>query len=94
MSLSNRLDHFINIKPFLTDPNQSMTYDSASKSSSLIDSELSWWGPKALCIYMSHICITAVTTALGHAKSSSRTMEHYCITSYDRLAKCDLHVII
>jgi hypothetical protein len=24
---------------------------------SLVHSELSWWGLKALCIYMSHICM-------------------------------------
>jgi hypothetical protein len=34
-------------------------------SSSLVHIELSWWGlGKALCIYMSHTCIIAVTAAL------------------------------
>jgi hypothetical protein len=37
-----------------------------SYACSLVHSELSWWDSKALCIYMSHICIMAVTTALDH----------------------------
>jgi hypothetical protein len=38
-----------------------------SYACSLVHSELSWWGlQKLFCIYMSHICIIAVTTALDH----------------------------
>jgi hypothetical protein len=63
------------LRPHVTRERNNWQGSSSSSSSSgiysyacsLVHSELSWWGlKKATCNCMSHICITAVTTALGH----------------------------
>jgi hypothetical protein len=46
--------------------------DNSTHAFSLVHNELSWWGLKALCIYISHICIVAVTTALDHHQAIMR----------------------
>jgi hypothetical protein len=67
--------------------------DSSSSSSSgiysyacsLVQSELSWWDSKALCIYMSHTRIMAVTTVL-YISSTYQGNDEYDTCSF--LAVC------
>jgi hypothetical protein len=52
-------------------------------------SELSWSGLKSFCLYMSHMCIVAVTTALD-LPIKTHSAQHCAVQQYtaDMLASC------